>query len=346
MWFRREQPEVFARTATWLSFSDYVSLRLSGDMATSVSMASATGIFDQRKCTWDDELARFLKIKQKQLPVIRDGSDHFRLNRSFSRRWPRLASAKWFPAIGDGAANNIGSGCVTKHRAALMSGTSGAMRIAYKAAPPNKIPDGLWCYRIDSDRVIVGGALSDGGGLYNWLEERLRSPKSVDAIISKRRPAPHGLTFLPFIAGERSTGYHEDAAGAVIGMTATTDAVDVIEAAMEAVAFRFAEVADQLGEVAEFDEIIASGGALRNSKVWTSLIADVLSRALHFVRVSEASLRGAVLLALETLGNIESIEEISPGKCKVFEPNPTHFAVYQRARREHKRYYDLIIKNT
>jgi len=346
MWFRREQPDAFARTTGWLSFSDYVAFRLSGQMATSVSMASATGIFDQRKCTWDDELSRFLKIKQRHLPTITQSSDHFRLNRSFSRRWPRLSGAKWFPTIGDGAANNIGSGCVTKKRAALMVGTSGAMRIAYTGAPPDKIPDGLWCYRIDQDRVIVGGALSDGGGLYRWLRQRLRSPKNLDAIISKRRPALHGLTFLPFIAGERSTGYHENAAGAVIGMTSVTDTVDIVEAAMEAVAFRFAEVADQLAEVAEFDDIIASGGALRSSKVWTGLIVDVLSRALRFVPVPEASLRGAVLLALETLGNIESIEQVLPEGGRIFEPNADNHAVYERARQQHEHYYDLIIKNT
>lgn len=346
LWFRREQPDVFARTARWLSFSDYVAMRLSGKDVSCVSMASATGLFDQRKCTWDAELSRFLKVGSNQLPPIAKRADHFLLNKTLSQRWPRLSAARWFPAIGDGAANNIGSGCVSKQRAALMIGTSGAMRVAYKGVPPTRVPVGLWCYRIDRDRVIVGGALSDGGGLYNWLEERLRAPKNVEAVIAKRRPASHGLTFLPFVAGERSTGYHENAAGAIIGMTSATDTVDVVEAAMEAVAFRFAEITDQLAEVAKFDEIIASGGALRNSNLWTSIIADVLRRSLRFVPVPEASLRGAVLLALETLGNIENIEQVSPLGGRVFEPDTDNHAMYQRALRQHKRYYDLIIKNT
>ena len=70
LWFRKESPDVFKRTAMWLSFSDYAAMKLTGDPTTSVSMASATGIFDIRKCDWDAELIKFLKIKRAQLSPI------------------------------------------------------------------------------------------------------------------------------------------------------------------------------------------------------------------------------------------------------------------------------------
>ena len=85
-----------------------------------------------------------------------------------------------------------------------MVGTSGAIRVAYSGTPPEKIPDGLWCYRIDRDRVVIGGALSDGGGLYSWVRENFGLPSNVENVIAKRVPASHGLTVLPFLAGERS----------------------------------------------------------------------------------------------------------------------------------------------
>ena len=197
LWLRKEFPDVFAKTAKWLSFSDYIALKLFGDPTTSVSMASGTGIFDIRKCTWDAKLLKFLKIEPSNLPTISESdSPTFTLNKTFARRWPRLANAKWFPPIADGAADNIGAGCVTRSKAALMIGTSGAMRVAYAGEPPKKIPDGLWCYRVDRKRVIIGGALSDGGGLYRWLKENLNLPKDAEARIAKRIPDAHGLTFL------------------------------------------------------------------------------------------------------------------------------------------------------
>ncbi|MEO7674406.1 MAG: FGGY family carbohydrate kinase, partial [Pyrinomonadaceae bacterium] len=230
LWIRKTFPDVFKKTAKWLSLSDFVMARLIDgkqlpnismcqhweDVSlfglrtfyreqpvpafTSISMASATGIFDLRKCDWDAELVKFLGLKPDNLPqVVQYNDDTFRLNSTFKRRWERLKSAEVFPAIGDGAANNIGAGCVKKTKAALMIGTSGAMRVAYKGSPPDKIPDGLWCYRIDRETVIMGGALSDGGGLYRWLKENMRLGKDndVEAEIAKREPDGHGLVFLP-----------------------------------------------------------------------------------------------------------------------------------------------------
>jgi gluconokinase len=347
LWLRSEFPSVWKKTTQWLSLSDFVALRLFGEAATSVSMASATGIFDIRACDWDVELLRFLKIKPANLPeIVSIDSQTFQLNPKFAKRWPRLKSAQWFPAIGDGAANNIGAGCVKKSKAALMIGTSGAMRVAYKGSPPDKIPDGLWCYRIDRETVILGGALSDGGGLYRWLKDNLRllaDDNSTEAEIAKREPDGHGLVFLPFLAGERSTGYHEAATGAIIGLRTATDTIDIVQAALESVAYRFAEIFDHLNSVCKVREIIASGGALRESPVWTQIIADVLSRNMSLPDTREASSRGAVLLALATIGKIESIEQIPTPVCKKFSFESGRRKLYRTAAEQHKKLYEQLM---
>ncbi|HUR96494.1 MAG TPA: gluconokinase, partial [Pyrinomonadaceae bacterium] len=345
-WFQKEFPDTFARTDRWLSLSDFVALKIFGDAYTSISMASGTGLFDIRNCVWDVSLLKRLKIKASHLPNLptTDG-ETFRLIGKYSKRWPRLKDAEWFPAIGDGAANNIGAGCVKKSKAALMIGTSGAMRVAYRGKPPEKIPGGLWCYRIDRKRVIIGGALSDGGGLYSWLKENLKFPNDdrTEAEIAKREPAAHGLTVLPFFAGERSTGYNENAHGAMLGFRSSTDAIDIVQAALESVAYRFAEIFDQLNDVCSLKEIIASGGALRESPVWTQIIADVLGRKLTLPNTHEASMRGAVLLALETTGRINKIEDLPSPSGKRFAPERSRKAVYAAARKLHQQAYKLLI---
>lgn len=347
LWIRKEFPDDWKKTAHWLSMSDFIALRLFGTATTGVSMASGTGIFDIRTCGWDPELLRLLKVKPANLPEIAtEDSQTFQLNPKFAKRWRRLKEARWFPAIGDGAANNIGAGCVKRSKAALMIGTSGAMRVAYKGDPPEKIPDGLWCYRIDRQTVIIGGALSDGGGLYRWLKDHLRLAKddnTTEAEIAKREPDAHGLVFLPFLAGERGTGYHEDATGAIIGLRSATDTIDIVQAALEAVAYRFAEIFDQLNDVCRVREIIASGGALRASPVWTQIIADVLGRNMSLPDTREASSRGAVLLALATIGKIDNIRKISTPKGRKFEFNSQKFRTYKKARSKNEKYYDLLL---
>ncbi len=336
----------FTDTSFWLSLSDHVLLRLTDTLATSVSMASGTGIFDIRACDWDSELLKFLKLKARNLPPVAADDATFKLNAKCAKRWPRLKDARWLPAIGDGAANNIGAGCVKGTKAALMIGTSGAMRVAYRGEPPAKIPDGLWCYRIDRKRVVIGGALSDGGGLYRWLKENLRllsDDDRTEAEIAKRPPAGHGLIFLPFLAGERSTGYHENAAGAILGLRAATDTIDIVQAALESVAYRFAEIFDQLNGVCRIREIIASGGALRESPVWTQIIADVLGRDLTLPDTREASSRGAVLLALETIGKIENPQDIPTPRGIGFKFDQARQAVHRRAREQHEKYYRIAV---
>jgi len=348
LWLAQERKDVFKQTAKWLSFSDYAALKLFDEPKTSVSMASGTGIFDIRKIVWDEDLLKFLKIKSENLPeIIADDARTFQLNKTYAKRWKRLQNSKWFAAIGDGASNNIGAGCVQKSKAALMIGTSGAMRVAYLGEPPKRIPNGLWCYRIDRKRIIIGGALSDGGGLYRWLKDTHKIhdvDDIVEAEIERREPDSHGLTFLPFLAGERSTGYHENAKGAILGLTNATSAVEIVQAALESVAYRFAEIFDQLNDVAKIREIIASGGALRESPIWTQIIADVLAENLNLPDTREASSRGAVLLALETMNEIESIEKIATPKGREFKFDKKRNAIYKKARERHEKFYRLLVE--
>lgn len=347
LWMKSEFPAVWKKTAQWLSLSDIVAARLFDTVVTGVSMASGTGIFDIRTCNWDRELLKFLRLKPTNLPQIAaQDSETFQLNSKFAKRWPRLASAQWFPAIGDGAANNIGAGCVAKNKAALMIGTSGAMRVAYRGEPPEKIPSGLWCYRIDRKRVIIGGALSDGGGLYHWLKDNLRllaDDDKTEAEVAKRPPAAHGLTFLPFLAGERSTGYHENATGVILGLRSSTDTIDIVQAALESVAYRFAEIFDQLSKVANVNEIIASGGALRESPVWTQIIADVLGRNLTLPDTREASSRGAVLHALETIRQTQTIERLVTPEGRSFKANRKRSQMYRTEHENQNKQYKRLM---
>ena len=349
LWLRKDFPKIFDKTDKWLSFSDYAALKLFNEGQTSVSMASATGIFDIRANIWDAELIKFLKIKKSNLPaIVAEDSQTFQLNKTYQKRWERLKNAEWFTAIGDGASNNIGAGCVQKEKAALMIGTSGAMRVAFAGDVPTEIPDGLWCYRIDRKRIIIGGALSDGGGLYYWLKENFRLKEDDDHTeeeIGKRDADGHNLTFLPFLAGERGTGYHETAHGAVLGLKSSTDTIDIVQAALESVAYRFAEIYDQLNDVCKIREIIASGGALRESPVWTQIIADVLAANLSLPDVREASSRGAALLALEMIGKIESIEKQETPKAREFKFDKKRNAIYRKARQRHEKFYELLIDN-
>ena len=347
---RNEEPKIFQATTRWLSFAEFLTLRFFGETAVSVSMASGTGLLNQLTCEWDDELTAALGVSVAGLPEVAGPQQSFQsLTSAYANRWPQLERARLFPAVGDGAANSIGSGCHSTEKVALMIGTSGALRVCFAGEPPDRLPPELWCYRANRYRILIGGALSDGGGLYNLIKESLLRTENFATIESELEllsPDAHGLTVLPFWAGERSPGWNPDARGGILGLTLKTRPIEILRAAMEAIAYRFALIAGALDTFAPGATLIASGNALRLSPTWAQILADVLGRRVVVSEASEASLRGAALLALEAAGKIQSIEK-SSAPCSesvetAFEPNMRYHALYQDGLDRQQRIYQKL----
>jgi gluconokinase len=346
-WLRGEQPKVFAATKQWLSFADYLAYQLFDETLASVSMASGTGLLNQHTCEWDSELLAALGITTSKLPEIATPDRRLpKLTSTSAALWPQLNAARLFPAVGDGAANSIGSGCHATDRVSLMIGTSGAMRVSFKGEPPVQIPPELWSYRASRERVVVGGALSDGGGLYSWIKETLlfdRFPNEIESELELLEPDGHGLTILPFWSGERSTGWNPNARGTIVGLSKQTRGSEILRAAMEAVAYRFALIAKALEPFAPEAMLVASGHALHSSPTWIQILADVIGRQVALTETSEASLRGAALLALEATGKIHSVAELSVPVETVFEPNLTQHVRYREALERQEQIYKRLL---
>jgi len=345
LWLSRSSPQEFRKTVRWLSPGEYLHLKLFGDATAGTSMAAGTGLFDQNRAVWDRELLDALPIGTGQLSPVSDEPSRG-LRREWAQRWPALEDVPWLPAVGDGACSNVGSGCVGRGRLALMVGTSGAMRMLWQ--PGSVEPPGrLWCYRVDSSRFVAGGALSDGGNLVAWLRKTLQlpEPEETEELLAAMKPGAHGLTFLPLLAGERGPGWADRANGTVAGLSMTTEAVEILRAAMEAIALRFALIAQRLNEAFPYEagdrEIVATGGGLLGSPVWTGIMADALGRPITVSAVPEASSRGAALLALEALGG-PKVEEFEAPLGQTHEPSPSHHELYREALERQRKLYDAV----
>ena len=119
------------------------------------------------------------------------------------------------------------------------------------------------------------------------------------------------------------------------GLRLETTADDLRQAALEAVALRFAEIADLLPEVRE---IVATGGALAADRDWVQIVADALERPVEISGVDEASLRGAAVVALERLG---FAAEAAPVRETV-EPRPERFEALRAARARQRALYEQL----
>lgn len=338
-WLRGAEPAAWRRAARWVSFAEYLFLRLFGAPACSVSMASATGLWNYRHGVWDRAALAALDLPASRLTPVADAPAGPLLS-AWARRWPLLAAIPWYPAWGDGACANAGSGAIAAGRWAVTIGTSSALRAVVPAARPVRLPAGLWRYVLAPRRHLVGGALSEGGNVFAWLRQALAWPAHATSAglergLARRAPDGHGLTLLPYFAGERSPGWRPGQRAVISGLTLATTPEELLQAGMEAVALRLAATYDQLCAALGYGRrrpaVLAGGAALRHSVLWTQMLADALGAPIYRLRVAETSARGAALLAWERLG-VAALEAAPVPRGRLFRPRPAATAALRAAR--------------
>ncbi len=348
-WLAIQAPETFSSVSQWLSFGEYLYRQFLGRSVCSLSMASGTGMLNTRARTWDTELMEVLDVRPEQLPPLGDLHESVQgLTPEYASAWPTLRNIPWFPATGDGAAACVGSGCASLENWSLTIGTSSAIRVV--VLPEQVIPPmGLWLYLIDTNRAVLGGALSEGGNLLTWLDNVLELPSLADTenLVAAVPPDSHGLTILPFISGERSLGWHADARMTISGIQAHISPADLLRAGMEAVVYQLDALCEQLCRALQVEKtmprIIGSGGALLGSGTLGHIVADTLGVPVYPSLDHEASARGAALLALEAMGILPDVAQVPPHLKPEIKPDAENLAIYRKgAERQQKLYQALL----
>ena len=347
LWVRHTKPATWGATTRWTDFASFLYGRWFGrEAACSSSVASWSGLYNRHTEDWDSELLNYTGISADQLPRLADYGDAMSgLTPEYAAKWPALADIPFCLAVGDGAAANVGEGCSAPGATALTVGTTGAVR-AGVAIPLKNVPRGLSVYNLSRKRILLGGAVTDAGGLFSWMLDTLNVPDAaaLESELNALQPDGHGMTVLPFLRGERSPGWLDDATGAVIGLRASTSPVEIVRAGLESVAYRFALIADRLsGVVSPGPEIVVGGGAAQSSPTWLQMFADVLGRTVVESGEPETTSRGGAILALESAGVIGSLDDLPAQRGRRYTPDPASTDAYRSGlERHHALYHSLL----
>lgn len=351
-WLTQTRPDIMAHAVQLVSFGEYLHRQFLGRSVCSLSMASATGLFVTQQQIWDTALLDHLGLRPGVLPPLGDIHDALHgLMPAYASRWPALHNIPWFPALGDGAVANVGSGCAVPERLALTVGTTSAIRVVI---PVNTVtpPPGLWLYLLDAKRALLGGALSEGGNFLAWLAKTLRIPPLTEAesAAAALQPDGHGLTILPFLAGERSPGWHGDAHATIAGIQSNTSPTELLRAGIESLAYRIGTVHDRLAQALlavnsahASPIIVGSGGTLLSSSLFRQILADTLGIPLYPLQEREASARGAALMALEALRVVPDVTQIALDLDPPVQPDLVRGAVYSKAAGRQLQLYQLLL---
>jgi gluconokinase len=323
--------EITPAPAAYLGLAEHVTGALLGDPSASPSMASGTGLLDLAAVDWHPEALEVAGVGKEAVPALAGHGWTGRLGPQGARRWPALAEAAWHPVTGDGAASNVGAGCVTPDLANINIGTSAAIRAVHRLDEAGPLHHDLWRYLVDDKRQVTGAAYSGAGNLYAWLREVLALPGEdrVEAALATVPPGAAGVVVMPYHAGSRPPLDLAAGSGAITGISLATTPVEILAATLEAVCYRLAAGFEALAATLPAEpQVIASGGAVVASPWWQQTLADVLGRPVRVVDEPEASARGAAVLALGLATEPETL--------RVVEPRPDAVEAQRAARAAHE----------
>jgi xylulokinase len=292
LWLRHNEPDVYGRIRHILLPKDYVRLRLCGERAIDVADASGTLLFDVAHRRWSEEVCSALEIDPAWLPEALESPAVS--GETKDGGIPVAAGA------GDQAAGALGVG-VDRAGAPLsvVLGTSGVVFAAlpqFAADPEARVHS--FCHAVPDAWHAMGVMLSAAGSL-RWLRDAVAPGGEFGPLVAEAEawePGVEGLTFLPYLAGERTPHADPGARGAFTGLSLRHDRGALVRAVLEGVAFGLRDSLDLIAALGDLpDRGRVSGGGAR-SELWLRIIASVLELPLERTAVDEGAAFGAALL--------------------------------------------------
>jgi xylulokinase len=330
LWLRRHEPTAYARIAHVLLPKDYVRLRLTGEHAIDVADASGTLLFDVAGRRWSREMLEALELDPAWLPRTLESPE---ISGATAAGIPVAAGA------GDQAAAALGVGVDRPGPVSVVLGTSGVVFAALPAfAADQQARVHAFCHAVPGGWHAMGVMLSAAGSL-RWLRHTFASGRGYEELIAAAEewpPGAEGLTFLPYLTGERTPHADPQARAAFAGVTARHDLGAFVRAVLEGVAYGLRDSLELLRELGVDPQAghVSGGGA--RSEHWLRILASVLGLPIRRTATDEGSAYGAALLGGVAAGVFRDVHEAVNSCVRLVdavEPDPRWSTAYERGYR-------------
>ncbi len=343
-WLLKEHPELGRQSPRFGSIKDYAFMLLTGEWVVDRSIASGTGMYNELKLEWDEELIDFLGIARDSLPEVVPTIYSRPLSAEAARRTGLPPGIPVVVGAGDGVLVNVGIGAVEAGQMSATIGTSGAVRIL-SDHPQTDEKGRTWCYNLIDDTWVLGGAINNGGIVLRWLRDNFGQAERAEAErlgvdpytlltgnAGKVPAGSDGLIMLPFFLGERAPNWNADARGVLFGLNLDHGKDHLIRAAMEGVCYRMNSILLVLEEVAGEAREIRVSGSFTRSEFWLQMLADVFGKTVHLPDINEGAAFGAAVLGFVSAGVVKGIADTRKlvGVAKSFQPAPAAAARYRQ----------------
>jgi xylulokinase len=333
LWVRAHQPALFARIAHVLLAKDYVRLHLTGEIASDMSDAAGTQLFDQARRCWSPEVLAAVGLDPEVMPRLHEGTEIAgRLRAEVAGRLGLPAGIPVAAGGGDGGTGAVGLGCIDGGAGFISLGTAAVYVVAadrYAPRPETMLHD--FAHAIPGRWFQMAGMLNGASALSAMLATL--GEDDIDAILARVEAGyrgPSRLLFLPYLSGERTPHNNPDARGVLFGIDPRTDKADIVQAVLEGVAFTIRDAAACLAAADSACPAPGFIGGGARSRLWARIIADATGLTLRRYRGGDfgPALGAARLAIIAATGATLAEVCFPPPVAEEIAPDPALFEAY------------------
>lgn len=357
-WLKKQKPEIYQAAKFFLQAKDYLAYRLTGKLGmTDYSDASLTGAFNLKTRTWEDSLFRELDLDKNKMPqplpstgVIGHVQKHVANETGLMEGTPVVIGG------GDGACATIGAGCVNNGDTYVSLGTTAWVSKVVDAPfidPKKRV---FTICDLNPQYYNVLGTMQTAGAAYEWVINQLSAVidwedmkidpeyEKFEEQIKKVPAGSRGIIFHPYLLGERSPIWNDEARGSFFGLGLEHNRFDMAKAVLEGIALSLGSIAEIINQLNSAQEIRMIGGLVK-SESFIQIISDVLHCPVQLTtHTSEATSIGAAIAGGVGIGMFRSFEDGASiiKKGSRYLPNQQHGNLYKKQLELFKELYNRI----
>ncbi len=304
LWLKQNEPNVYARTVSWLNTADFIAYQLCGVAATDYSLATRMLAIDINARQWSNKLIEAVGLNPAVFPPLADSGT------KLGPVLPEMAADLGLPAHTIVAVGGHDHLC-----GALAIGVAepGDMLISIGTAAGIVIPldRPLTAPAAGRKGFEMGAHVSGGyygmpayrtaGVCAEWFRDTLARDADYDTLVAEAQAAPpgaSGVRFLPHMRLPHSPNNDPMSRGAFLGLSTDVSRGAMFRAILEGLVFETRNVVEPFlvdAGIDKLNSIKAIGGGTRN-RLLVELLATVLKQRIDIIEVAEATALGAALL--------------------------------------------------
>ena len=330
-WIKRNRPEIYRKTRWFVGCLDYVSYRLTGEA--NLSVFPTAPIFKP----WDEDLIQESEFDSSKFPPFSwMGSRLGSVNSEASAATGLPQGTAVIAGCPDFVEALLGTGTVSKGLLCDRGGTSQGLNLCWDReindqrlfCVPHPIKDGAW---------NLSGLMSTTGKSLEWYKDNFYgkdvSYESVLEEAGRSSPGAKGLIFLPYLHGERSPIWDNEARGVFFGLSLQHGRGDIARSIIEGVAYGVGQIVRIMGSLGASPTRMMISGSQGRSDLWNQIKADVTGLEVHVPQVLDSEVLGAAVIAGFGVGlypNMVEASEKMVRTAKIFLPDAGRRDVYGR----------------